>query len=185
MAENIDKKTKTQKRGRGRGAGRTGDANDNFRLPLGKILFSIVIIAITAGIICISLGVNIGNSVGIGRGSKVKFTQLKDDKIPRKIESEIIPEYRELERALGCIADGKVYVIVTRGEKATAGYGLSIEDVRLEKEDKKTNLVVTALFTEPDTDEAVSEIITYPYAVAETELAALPDTIELVVRFED
>lgn len=185
MAEKNDKQTGTQRRGRGRGAGRTGDANDNFRFPAKKILFSMLILIVAAGIICKASGVDIGNSAGLGRGSKVKFTQLKEDKIPRKIESEIIPEYRELERALGLILDGKVYVVVTRGEKATAGYGLSIEDVRLEKEDKKSNLIVTALFTEPDTDEAVSEIITYPYAVAETELAALPDTIELVVRFED
>lgn len=39
----------------------------------------------------------------------------------------MIPEYRELERALGCLIDGKVYVIVTRGEKPTAGYEVSID----------------------------------------------------------
>ena len=58
-------------------------------------------------------------------------TDAKD--IPRAIEKDVIPEYRELERALGCVVDGKVYIVVTRGEKPTAGYDLSIEKVNLEK----------------------------------------------------
>ena len=43
--------------------------------------------------------------------------------------------------------------------------------------------MVTALFTEPPEGETVSRIITYPYAVASTDLEALPDTIELNVRY--
>ena len=41
------------------------------------------------------------------------------------------------------------------------------------------------MFTEPAADTAVSQIITYPYVVAETELETLPDTIELIVRYND
>ena len=98
----------------------------------------------------------------------------------------MIPEYRELERALGCLVDGKVYVVVTRGEKPTAGYDLAIEQLRLQKtEDGGSNMVVTALFKEPAEGETVSRIITYPYVVAETELTGLPDTIELVARYAE
>ena len=121
---------------------------------------------------------------GITGGKTVEFKQLASDKVPQSIEKDVIPEYRELERALGCLVDGKVYVVVTRGEKPTAGYDLSIEKMKLEKTDDGQNLVVTALFTEPPEGESVSQIITYPYKVAETELTQLPDTIELRTRFQ-
>lgn len=121
---------------------------------------------------------------GITGGKTAEFRQLASDQVPQSIEKDVIPEYRELERALGCLVDGKVYVVVTRGEKPTAGYDLSIEKMKLEKTDDGKNLVVTALFTEPQEGESVSQIITYPYKVAETELTELPDTIELRTRFE-
>lgn len=113
----------------------------------------------------------------------VEFTVLSAEEIPRTIEKDVIPEYRDLERALGCLVDGKVYVVVTRGEKPTAGYELSIEKMTLEKTKNGSNLTVTALFTEPPADKSVSRIITYPYSVAVTELEALPDSIELNVRY--
>lgn len=123
------------------------------------------------------------NLIEIGSGKAVEFTKLTKEEIPQAIETEVIPEYRDLERALGCIIDGKVYVIVTRGEKPTAGYDLAIEKMRLEKRDGTTNLVVSALFTDPPAGTAVSQIITYPYVVALAELEALPDTIELSVKY--
>ena len=116
----------------------------------------------------------------------VAFTQLKKDEIPQTIETDVIPEYRELERALGCLVNGKVYVVVTRGEKPTAGYDLAIEDIRLQKmEDGGSNMLVTARFEEPAAGESVSRIITYPYVVAETDLTVLPDTIELQARYAE
>ena len=116
----------------------------------------------------------------------VTFTQLKKDEIPQTIETDVIPEYRELERALGCLVNGKVYVVVTRGEKPTAGYDLAIEDIRLQKmEDGGSNMLVTARFEEPAAGESVSRIITYPYVVAETDLTVLPDTIELQARYAE
>lgn len=117
-------------------------------------------------------------------GKNVDFAQLDEKDIPQAIVTDVIPEYRELERALGCLADGKVYVVVTRGEKPTAGFGLEIEGMKLEKTDHGQNLVVTALFTDPPEGEAVAQVITYPVQVAETQLTQLPDTIELRTVFK-
>jgi hypothetical protein len=117
-------------------------------------------------------------------GKTVKFQQFEEENIPQVIVKEIIPEYRELERALGCVIDGKVYVVVTRGEKPTAGFGLKIDEMKLEKTDAGENLVVRALFTDPPDGEMMAQVITYPYAAAETELTKLPDTIELRTVFE-
>lgn len=113
----------------------------------------------------------------------VEFTVLSSADIPRTIEKDVIPEYRDLERALACLVDDKIYVVVTRGEKPTAGYDLSIEKITLDKSKTGTNLTVTALFTEPPADKTVSRIITYPYCIAVTDLTSLPDSIELNVRY--
>ena len=124
-----------------------------------------------------------GRGLGIGGGKNVEFDSVAKDKIPKSIETEVIPEYRELERALGCLVDGKVYVLVTRGEKPTSGYKVSIDKMTIETKEGKTNLKVEALFTEPEKGIAVSQVTTYPYAVAKTKLTVLPDSIELIAKY--
>ena len=153
-----------------------------FRRPSRRTLITLGFLALAGAL---AFGAVKTGFMGIGGGKTVKYTQLPKDKIPRTIEKDVIPEYRDLERALGCLVDGKVYVVVTRGEKPTAGYDLSIEKMKLEKSKDGSNLAVTALFTEPASDTAVSQIITYPYVVAETDLETLPDTIELIARYNE
>ena len=164
-----------------------GDNNEKrerklLRRPSRRTLITLGILALAGAL---TYGAFASGFMGLGGGKTVKYTQLPKDKIPRTIEKDVIPEYRDLERALGCLVDGKVYVVVTRGEKPPAGYDLSIEKMKLEKSKDGTNLAVTALFTEPAADTAVSQIITYPYVVAETEMETLPDTIELIARYND
>lgn len=122
---------------------------------------------------------------GIVGDKKVEFKQLSKDDVPKAIETEVIPEYRELERALGCLIDGKVYVVVTRGEKPTAGYEVAIDKMTVEKVKGGTNMKVYATFTEPQEGVAVSQIVTYPYAVASTDLTSLPATIELIAKYAE
>ena len=117
-------------------------------------------------------------------GKTVEFRQLAEEEIPQAIVKDVIPEYRDLERALGCVLDGKVYVVVTRGEKPTAGFGLEISQMKLENTEQGQSLIVTALFTDPPEGETVAQVITYPLQVAETQLTELPDTIELRTVFE-
>lgn len=162
------------------GGSRTdGTTSKGSKKKILLVLSSVIILAAVAILLSRSL---LGAGGGLGG---VSFTTLTAEEIPRTIEKDVIPEYRELERALGCMIDGKVYVIVTRGEKPSAGYELSIEKLSLNKQKSGSNLVVTALFTDPDAEKSVSRIITYPYAVAETDLQALPDTIELNIRYAD
>ena len=85
-----------------------------FKKPSRRTLIVAGAVVIACGLVWIvfSLGIFGG---GIGT-KKVDFEQLSKDNIPQSIETEVIPEYRELERALGCLVDGKVYVVVTRGD---------------------------------------------------------------------
>ena len=152
------------------------------RKPKKKTLGIVGIAALIGALAYLASGSGL---IEMGSGKNVDFTQLTKDEIPQAIEIDVIPEYRDLERALGCLIDGKIYVVVTRGEKPTAGYDLFIEKMKLEKSDGKTNLVVSTLFTDPPAGTAVPQIVTYPYTVAVTELEVLPDTIELSVKYAE
>lgn len=157
----------------------TGDTKKKIlKKPSRRTVIAVVVVLIACAAAWLVFGQNI-----VGE-KNIRFSQLDEDSVPKTIETDVVPEYRELERALGCLVDGKVYVLVTRGEKPTAGYGASVEKITMEKTDGGTNMKVYASFTEPEGDKAVSQVTTYPYTVAETELTSLPDTIELVVKYE-
>lgn len=114
----------------------------------------------------------------------VEFTALSSDRIPQDIQSSVIPQYRDLERALACVVDDKVYVVVTRGEKPTSGFEVSIDRITLGEENGKSVLSVYADFTDPEPGNSISQILTYPLQVAETSLTELPDKIELRVQYK-
>lgn len=114
----------------------------------------------------------------------VPFEVLSEESIPQKIQ-EILPRYKALERALACKIDDEIYVIVTRGEKPTGGFTVDIDRIEKVTEEEKTKLVVYAQFEDPQPGDVVTQVVTYPYVVAKTELKALPDKIELKVKYDD
>jgi len=115
--------------------------------------------------------------------TNVKFEKVPEKVMPRELEADILPEYRDLERALACKVEDKIYVIVTRGEKPTAGYEVEIEKMTLETKEDKSNLIVYASFADPEQPENMAQVVTYPSAVAKADLTGLPDTIELRAEF--
>ncbi len=137
------------------------------------------------GIIIINIAVVVALCVFSGRGQNVEFTVLSEKEYPQEITSEVIPEYRSLERALACIVDEKVYVVVTRGEKPASGYKADINKMKLEETDGKKVLIVYAAFRDPAKNDSMSQVLTYPVKVAETGLKTLPDEIELRVQYEE
>ncbi|MBE6036712.1 MAG: protease complex subunit PrcB family protein [Clostridiales bacterium] len=139
----------------------------------------IVILAVLAlGAACFSL-------FGGTDGEAVTFRILSESEIPQQMVSQVIPEYRQLERALACLIDGKVYVLATRGEKASNGYGITIRSMELKETDAGCTLIVQADFTDPAPGITVNQAITYPLQVAETDLTELPQEIELKVKYAD
>lgn len=116
---------------------------------------------------------------------KIEFKTLSENKIPQDISGQVIPEYRTLERALACVVEDKVYVIVTRGEKPTSGFKVDIDRMVLEEKDGKSNLVVYADFEDPEKGKALAQVITYPVKVARTNLTRLPDEIELRIQYDE
>ena len=115
---------------------------------------------------------------------EVEFKVLGETEIPQEIAGEVIPEYRDLERALACMVDGKVYVVVSRGEKPTSGFDVGIHKMILEDKDGVKCLAVYADFTDPEPGVALTQILTYPLKVVETNLTNLPEQIELRVQYQ-
>ena len=135
-----------------------------------------------AAILCIVLAAVVAGVVvmcSINSGKKIEFTAVKEGDIPREIEAQVLPEYRNLERALACSIDDKVYVVVTRGEKTTSGYSVNIKKMTM----NDNRLEVYAAYSDPEEGKAVSQVLTYPYAVAVTDLETLPESIELRIMY--
>lgn len=153
-------------------SGIKGESGKSTRIKL--IIVLIAIVAIIAGLKFMD-----------GDSGPVEFTQLTEEAIPQDITSQIIPEYRDLERALACIVDDKVYVLATRGEKPTTGYDISIGSMDLSGKDGDQILNVNVLFKDPQSGASLTQETTYPYVVAETNLTKLPQKIEMKIKYTD
>jgi len=145
--------------------------NVNWKLLMTMIL---IIVVATALVKFIPKLISKGDN-GVG------YMVLDKEQIPEKIH-EILPRYKMLERALAAKVDDQIYVIVTRGEKLTAGYDVDIERIELVKEESDTRLVVHAVFKDPKPDDLVTQSMTHPYVVAKTELDELPTKIDLEIK---
>ncbi|MBF8983378.1 protease complex subunit PrcB family protein [Lutibacter sp. B2] len=142
-----------------------------------KFLWGVVIIAVIIGLI-------FGIKYFVKGDDTVSFEVMSEGSIPEKIQ-EILPRYKSLERTLACKVEDEVFVIATRGEKATGGYTVKIDKIEKEKQDDKMGLIVYSTFKDPKQGDVVKQVITYPYVVVKTNLKKLPDTIELKVKYDD
>lgn len=152
--------------------------NKSVKKPGKKVIAGIAVIVVIALVVMLVI-------FFLDGGKNVEFKVLSENKIPQEISSEVIPEYRTLERALACVIDEKIYVIVTRGEKPASGYSADIRKMKLETDKNKETLIVYATFRDPSKNSSMSQVLTYPVKVAETELKKLPDEIELRVQYEE
>jgi hypothetical protein len=140
------------------------------------VIFAVIIVAIAAivaGMMIFKGDVTVGYKV------------LGESEYPQQIASQVIPEYRALERALACVVDDKIYVIASRGEKPTSGYEIVIDKMAVTEEDGIKTLKVYTVFKDPQPGTALTQVLTYPLQVAETDLSFLPDQIELKVQYEE
>lgn len=139
-----------------------------------------MIVIIMAALVLIGLIIAIGLKPG---DMKVGFEKVSEKKMPRELDAEILPEYRELERALACKVGNDVYVIVTRGTKPTSGYDVEIDKIVIKEEKNKSKMFVYATFADPVDAENMAQIDTYPAAVVKTDLTGLPTEIELKAEY--
>ncbi|SCG83900.1 hypothetical protein DW1_2336 [Proteiniborus sp. DW1] len=142
-----------------------------------KILICAIIVIVVLGIIFIpKMLKNEGES-------EVKFKTLDLSEAPKKIQ-ELVPKYLYEERALACKVDNEVYIIVTRGEKRTEGYSVSLDKIIKVKNENNFDIIAHAKYKDPKPNEMVGQRITYPVVVAKAELDRLPDKIKLEVEYD-
>jgi len=149
-----------------------------------KGIFNKKRIAIILVVLLVLISGGIGVKHFLNGDEGVDFEILGEDEIPEKI-MDILPRYKTLERALACKVDGEIFVVVTRGEKPTGGYTVNIDKIEKIKENDRFRLIVYAAFKDPEPGDVVSQLITYPYIVAKTNLKELPYKIELKTRYLD
>nr|WP_280634206.1 protease complex subunit PrcB family protein [Anaerovorax sp. IOR16] len=73
--------------------------------------------------------------------------------------------------------------MASRGEKPTSGYEIQIEKMKLSDKNGVNLLTVYTQFKDPQPGTALTQALTYPIQIAETDLTALPDQIELKVQY--
>ena len=97
-----------------------------------KQLIAIGILIVVLIALVIGFGIYGGND-------EVKFEDVQANDLPRELETEIIPQYRNLERALACRVEDEIYVLAMRGEKPTSGYEIKITELQLKMKNKRQN----------------------------------------------
>lgn len=133
---------------------------------------------LTAVLVALIIGFGI-----YGGNDEIKFEDVQAKDLPRELETEIIPQYRNLERALACRVEDEIYVLAMRGEKPTSGYEIKITELQLKNEKQKTKLIVYGDFADPAKPENMAQVKSYPVSVVKADLNGLPDTIELMSRY--
>lgn len=113
----------------------------------------------------------------------IKFKEVDSEDIPEQIV-EMLPKYIMEERALTCKYNEDIYVIVTRGEKKSKGYDVEIEKILEEKLDKERfDLIVHAIFEDPNIDEVLPQEYDYPYTIVKTKLKEMPEKVHLNIDY--
>lgn len=114
-----------------------------------------------------------------GKGVKnVGFDKIEIENIPAQI-NEVLPNYRVKEKALVCRINDEIFVVVTRGEKNSAGYDVGIDRITLDTVDGQKVLTVYAEYTDPKPGDVTAQVLTYPFVVVKTDLTELPDKVIL------
>lgn len=120
-----------------------------------------------------------------GKGvQNVSFDNINPENIPRQI-TEVLPNYRMKEKALVCRINDEIYVVVTRGEKNTAGYEVVIDKITLSDTEGERVLTVFAEYKDPKPGDVTAQILTYPFAVVKTELEELPQKVILEREYKN
>ncbi|WP_312814950.1 protease complex subunit PrcB family protein [Sedimentibacter sp.] len=114
----------------------------------------------------------------------VGFDSIKPEDMPRQI-TEVLPNYRMKEKALVAKVNDEIYVVVTRGEKNTAGYEVEIDKLTLTEENGEKILTVYAEYTDPKPGDVTAQILTYPFAVVRTDLEELPQKVILEKQYKN
>jgi hypothetical protein len=88
---------------------------------------------------------------------------------------EMVENTKEEEKAGVYVVDDVVYIVVTRGEKPTGGYGVKVVDIdKYIMDEDKFGVVVKIEYIDPKPGQPVTQAIAYPFTIVRTELTDIP-----------
>jgi len=104
----------------------------------------------------------------------VTFKAVTISEAPEEIR-KAVKETLDEEKAAVYVIEREVYIVVTRGEKPTGGYGVEIVDMDkfIFKEDEFA-VTVKVNYKDPQPGQLVTQAITYPFIVVKTGLKDIP-----------
>ncbi len=89
--------------------------------------------------------------------------QVVDDLLAPKEVQDWIHQNKYYAAHIILHTDGKIYTVLTRGEKKTGGYGIEVIDV----EEQDEVIFVKAKYLNPAPDQMVIQVISYPVVIIE------------------
>lgn len=103
------------------------------------------------------------------------FRNITVFQAPPQIERKVHQQKKE-EGAAVYIVEDAVYIVVSRGEKPTGGYGVRVVDIEGEEGGRGFNVRVE--YQDPKPGQMVAQVITYPFVVVKTGLKEISgDTV--------
>jgi hypothetical protein len=95
------------------------------------------------------------------------FKSITTFQAPPQIERMVHRRRLEEGAAVYVVEDG-VYIVVSRGEKPTGGYGIRVANVEEEEDGSGFNVLVE--YQDPKPGQLVAQVVTYPFAVVKVDL---------------
>lgn len=112
---------------------------------------------------------------------KLVFERYSVEKTPEQVRS-LVNENINRETTVVVEEKGEFWIILTRGEKRTGGYGVAVSEVSIApQDDDKSRLVVSYRYSDPPPGMMVTQVLTYPVEVILLKgLSQMPDNVEFV-----
>lgn len=114
---------------------------------------------------------------GSDKGINIPFENLDPGQAPEEI-AQWVDSNKNTEQCAVKKLDNNLYILVSRGEKKTAGYAVNITQVSGMRDQEALNLTIGMEMTDPDPDALVSQVIDYPFVLIR--LADLGDALSSI-----
>jgi hypothetical protein len=131
-----------------------------------SIILKVTFILIIAALVLLTFGCGGGT---VGGPEELSFQRVQAEQLPDEVQGWV---YENIEVYGGSTMayEGQLYILTAYGEKPTAGYLVEISKV--EKQDGQ--IFVYTNFQDPDPEDMVATVITYPYDLVVIEDQDLP-----------
>ncbi len=105
------------------------------------------------------------------------FEQVAVHEVPPQIK-EAVQKAREEDIEVYVVED-TAFIVVTRGKKPTAGYGVKVAGIEgFNRSQDGHSIDIYVEYNNPEPEQPVAQVVTYPYAIVKIDMKDIPkDTL--------